>query len=59
MIKLIAKIVSPITLVVLLVPSLLFVAGRMELDQVKLIMLVATIAWFITSSLWMWNNDKG
>jgi len=57
MIKLIAKIVSPIALIVLIAPSLLFLSGRMELDQVKWIMLIATIIWFVAASLWMWDNE--
>jgi hypothetical protein len=57
MIKLIAKIVSAIALMVLMAPSLLFLNGRMELDQVKWIMLIATIIWFVAASLWMWNDE--
>jgi len=64
MIKLIARIISPLALVVLVVPPLLFLADRMELDQVKLLMSIATVAWFVTATLWMGNskpktqNDK-
>ncbi|MFC1761301.1 hypothetical protein ACFL6U_04385 [Planctomycetota bacterium] len=42
----IAKPVSWITLIVLIVPSILFLAGRLGLDQAKWIMLLATIGWF-------------
>jgi hypothetical protein len=30
----------------------------MELDRVKLWMMIATVVWFIFASLWMWNGDE-
>jgi len=57
MTKRIAQIVSWVSLVVLLVPSVLFLAGRMELDRVKLVMLVATIVWFVATPVWMWERE--
>jgi len=57
MIRLWAKIGSWISLAALIAPALLFLTGRMALDRVKLVMLIATIIWFIMAPLWMWNND--
>ncbi len=56
--KMIAQILSWISLVVLMVPSVLFLAGKMSsLDQVKWVMLLATIFWFVTAPLWMWKGS--
>ncbi len=55
--KRLAQIVSLASLVVLLVPSVLFLAGRMDLDRVKLVMLIATILWFVATPLWMWERE--
>ena len=57
MAKRLAQIVSWVSLVVLLVPSILFLAGRMELDRVKLVMLVATVIWFVATPFWMWERE--
>ena len=57
--KIIAQIISWVCLIVLMVPSVLFLAGKMEsLDQVKLVMFLATILWFITAPLWMWKASE-
>jgi hypothetical protein len=53
---LVVKLISWISLVALIAPAILFLAGRMELDQVKLIMLMATIVWFVSTPLWMWKG---
>ena len=42
---------------VLMAPSVMFLAGRMELDRVKLVMLVATVVWFVATPLWMWERE--
>jgi hypothetical protein len=36
----------------------MFLADRMALDRMKMIMLAATIVWFVSASLWMWNEDE-
>ncbi len=54
----ILRIVSLLSLIALILPSILFLAGRMELDTVKTYMLVATIVWFVTATPVMWK-DKG
>jgi uncharacterized membrane protein len=57
MLRLFVKILSWVSLVGLVVPAILYLMGRMELDQVKYVMLIMTIIWFILASLWMWKND--
>ncbi|MHC4440226.1 MAG: hypothetical protein ACYS3S_22990 [Planctomycetota bacterium] len=56
--RLILQIVSLAALIALTLPSIIFLAGaRMELDMVKWLMLLATIAWFITATPWMWKDN--
>lgn len=56
--KMIAQILSWISLVMLMVPSVLYLAGKMSsLDQVKWVMLLATILWFISTPIWMWEEQ--
>ena len=57
MIKTFAKPVSWLSLVVLILPSFLFLMGKIELDRVKWIMVLATVVWFVSASLWMWDGD--
>jgi len=49
-------VISVLSLVVLMVPSVLFLAGRMDLDTVKWIMLAATVVWFLTATPWLWKG---
>ena len=57
MMRPILPIVSLLALIVLTLPSILFLAGRLELDNVKWIMLVATIVWFAAAAGWMWKDN--
>ena len=50
------RFVALFSLVVLMFPSVLFLAGVIGLDRVKQIMLVATVIWFASATLWMWNS---
>ena len=52
MIMILARVISWISLIVLTGSSFLFLAGRMELQQVKLYMIVSTVVWFITATMW-------
>ncbi|MCU0917158.1 MAG: hypothetical protein MUC88_21735 [Planctomycetes bacterium] len=52
----ILMVVSWLSLVVLMVPVILFLAGAMELAAVKWIMLAATVVWFATATPWMWKQ---
>ena len=54
----IIKLIGYIGIVVLIVPSMLYLTGRMELEKVKTIMIVATIVWFGASAILVWNLDK-
>ena len=49
-------VISVLSLVVLMVPSILFLAGRMDLDTVKWIMLAATVVWFVAATPWLWKG---
>ena len=49
-------VVAVLSLVALMLPSILFLAGRMELDTVKWIMLVATVVWFAAGTPWLWKR---
>lgn len=57
MMKHIAKPISWPSLVVLILPSFLFLIGKIKFDSVKWIMLLATVVWFVSASLWMWDGD--
>jgi hypothetical protein len=50
-------IVSLLSLVALILPSILFLAGRMELNAAKWVMLAATVVWFATATPWMWKQS--
>ena len=56
--RLIAKIVALMLLLSLTLPSVLYLAGKMNLDTVKPIMILATIGWFISASYWMWPRTE-
>ena len=49
-------IVAVLSLLVLMLPSILFLAGRMELDTAKWVMLAATVVWFATGTPWLWKR---
>jgi hypothetical protein len=48
-----ARMVSLVSLVGTILPPVLFFTGHMDLDATKLWMLIATIAWFAATPLWM------
>jgi hypothetical protein len=51
--KRVAQLVSLAALAGTLLPPVLFFAGRMDLDPMKWWMLLAAIAWFAATPLWM------
>jgi hypothetical protein len=53
----ILQIVSLLALIALTLPSIIFLAGRVELDTVKWLMLLATIVWFVAATPWMWKDN--
>ena len=56
--KQILKLISWVAIIVLILPSILFLAGKMELDMVKKIMLIATVVWFAAATPVMWNYKE-
>jgi len=53
----ILQIVSLLALIGLILPSVIYLAGRMDLDKVKWIMLLASIVWFVAATPWMWKDN--
>ncbi|MHC4640481.1 MAG: hypothetical protein ACYS32_02475 [Planctomycetota bacterium] len=53
----ILKIISLLALIALTLPSVIFLADKLELDRVKWLMLLATIVWFVTATVWMWRDN--
>jgi hypothetical protein len=49
----IVQVVSWFALAGTIIPPIMYLAGRMGLDQTKQWLLVATIVWFIATPLWM------
>lgn len=49
-------IVAVLSLALLMLPSILFLAGRMQLDTAKWLMLAATVIWFATATPWLWKR---
>ena len=56
--RILIQLIGYVSIIVLIVPSIVFLSGKMSLDQVKMIMLVATIVWFGANSILVWNLDK-
>lgn len=48
-----AKIVSLVTLGLVIIPCLLYFASAISLDAVKWSALVGTIGWFVATPIWM------
>jgi high-affinity nickel permease len=48
-----AQVVSLAALVGTILPPVLFFAGRMDIETMKGAMLVAAVAWFAATPLWM------
>jgi hypothetical protein len=54
----IAQTISWIALAGTLVPSLLYLNGSLDLAAVKMWMLIATAAWFISVPIWMGRQTR-
>lgn len=54
----VAKYFALMMLIVLIAPSILYLADKMTLDTAKSVMLLATVLWFIAASLWMWHEEN-
>jgi len=55
--KPIARVVSWAALACTLLPPVLYFAGRIDLPAAKLLMLVATVAWFAATPCWMEHDS--
>ena len=53
----ILQIISLLALLALTLPSVIFLAGRMELPTAKWLMLLATVVWFVAATPWMWKDN--
>ena len=53
-----AQIVSWIALAVTILPSILFLAGTIDIHLMNLIMLMGTAGWFIITPFWMGRKNK-
>jgi len=51
--KLVLSIISYAALALLLLPSIFYLSGKMELESMKMLMLVATVLWYVVTPLWM------
>ena len=52
------RLISWMSLIALIAPSFFFLAGRMELDRVKFVMLVSTVVWFVTALMLIWTKEQ-
>ncbi len=58
----IAKTAALTSLVLLTLPSVFYLAGKVSPYTVKQLMILATIVWFVSASYWMWpraGNSEG
>jgi hypothetical protein len=53
MTKIIIQVISWLSLAVLILLPICFLAGKVSYSQIKTGMLMMTAVWFITASLWM------
>ncbi|WP_158279857.1 hypothetical protein [Coraliomargarita sinensis] len=51
--KPVLSIISFAALALLTVPSVLYLSGVLELESMKLLMLIATVLWYVVTPLWM------
>ena len=52
------KIGSFVSLVLTIVPSLIFFTGDLELSQMKIYMGVGMVLWFVTAPFWINKSSK-
>jgi len=55
--KIITQCIALLSLVLLIAPSLLLLMNQIELERVKSVMLIATIIWFASATVWMWKEN--
>ncbi len=52
------QLLSWTSLAATILPSLLFLSGRLSLEQSKWILLLATTGWFVVTPLWMGRKTE-
>jgi hypothetical protein len=52
-VKAAARVVSLLALVCTIVPAVFFFTGQVDLETTKWWMLVAAVAWFVATPIWM------
>lgn len=57
--KTVAQLISWAALAVVVLAPVLYLAGRLGLDSMKLCLNVATVVWFIATPLWMERAGGG
>jgi hypothetical protein len=56
--RIILQITSWIALAATILPSVLLLGNRLDLNQTKWIMLAGTLVWFVATPLWMGRKDE-
>jgi hypothetical protein len=56
--KILIKLGSFVSLVLTIVPSLIFFTGDLELSQMKIYMGVGMVLWFVTAPFWINKSSK-
>jgi hypothetical protein len=54
--KYLIPIVSALGLALIIVPACLYLVGTMDKPQIKTLMLIGTVLWFVSAPLWMGRN---
>jgi len=57
MMKTMAQIISWIALAATIITPMVFLAGKLELDAMKLWLSVATVVWFVATPIWMERGE--
>jgi purine-cytosine permease-like protein len=56
--KSLAQGIGWLSLIILVLTGILFLAGNITLSGAKVVMMVVTILWFIAASMWMWSSNS-
>lgn len=51
--KKLLPVISLVGLALIIIPAVLYLAGAMDKDQMKLLMLAGTVLWFASVPFWM------
>ena len=52
------KLISSVSLGLVVIPSCLYFGGIIDLNMVKLLALIGTVAWFAATPLWMGRESS-